>query len=409
MACCFDDGTRFVAGMVATPLISYYDATLDANFLKETLLPYLRGVADFYTSYAQPRNVSTDISGGTASGLGIVDLNVASVVYDIPYTCAQEICSPSGNLHNAHQDLAYARMTYTTLLKLTEPNSIHAKLLRLHPQLDESVMAQDRAEWQRMLRDLAEFPQQPSPYGTIFAEGVGVNSSMMPDPGADSGYPIAHFAAMHPAEVIDLASDPQLLDIARNTVQMENDGDSFAPGGAGFCLAWPPAAKVANRQMARATLENFTRAIPLISGVNNGTNNGWENDNGGGLEDIGAIQAIHLMLLQTIDSALVLFPAWPVDGSSASFTQLRSAGAFLVSATWDHGEVVSPVHVTSLAGANLTLAKPWPKVCVEHGGDQGAKQVLVKDEMGRGLPDVDPYGRVTVETDKGQLYALSKC
>ena len=62
--------------------------------------------------------------------------------------------------------------------------------------------------------------------------------------------------------------------------QMENDGDKFAPGGAGFCLAWPPAAKVANRATARATLENFTKAIPLISGANNGTNNGWENDNG---------------------------------------------------------------------------------------------------------------------------------
>jgi hypothetical protein len=52
MACCFDDGTRFVAGMVATPLIQYYDATLDRTFLDSTLLPYLRGVADFYTSYA---------------------------------------------------------------------------------------------------------------------------------------------------------------------------------------------------------------------------------------------------------------------------------------------------------------------------------------------------------------------
>jgi hypothetical protein len=393
--------------MVATPLISYYDATLDANFLKDTLLPYLRGVADFYTSYAQPRNTSTSSSADNASG----DFDGASVVYDIPYTCAQEICSPSGNLHNAHQDLAYARMAYTKLLTLTEPDSIHAKALRLHLQLDESVTAQDRAEWQRMLRGLAKFPQQPSRYGTIFAEGVGVNSSMMPDPGADSGYPIAHFAAMHPAEVIDLASDPQLLEVARNTVQMENDGDSFAPGGAGFCLAWPPAAKVANRQMARATLENFTRAIPLISGANNGTNNGWENDNGGGLEDIGAIQAIHLMLLQTIDSALVLFPAWPVD-SSVSFTQLRSAKAFLVSASWDHGDVVSPIRVTSLAAAELVLAKPWPKVCVQHDssrGDQVPGQVLVTDGIGRGLPDVDPYGRMTIKTMKGQRYALSKC
>ena len=50
VACCFDDGTRFVAGLVATPLINYYEATLDQPFLTARLMPYLRGVADFYTS-----------------------------------------------------------------------------------------------------------------------------------------------------------------------------------------------------------------------------------------------------------------------------------------------------------------------------------------------------------------------
>ena len=107
MACCFDDGTRFVAGLVATPLISYYDATLDAKFLKETLVPYLTGVADFYTSYVQQRNASVAATAGTGSGG-----EEGGVVYDIPFTCAQEICSPSGELHNAHQDIAYARMAY---------------------------------------------------------------------------------------------------------------------------------------------------------------------------------------------------------------------------------------------------------------------------------------------------------
>jgi hypothetical protein len=82
-----------------------------------------------------------------------------------------------------------------------------------------------------------------------------------PDPGADSGFPVAHFAAMHPAgaepqpsnpasllvhgqlhsdvpyfgaapEVIDLASSAHLLAVARNTIDMENDADHFAPGGA---------------------------------------------------------------------------------------------------------------------------------------------------------------------------------
>ena len=47
-----------------------------------------------------------------------------------------------------------------------------------------------------------------------------MNASAMPEPGADSGYPISHFAAMHPAEVIDLSSEQHLLKVARNTVQV---------------------------------------------------------------------------------------------------------------------------------------------------------------------------------------------
>jgi hypothetical protein len=258
---------------------------------------------------------------------------------------------------------------------------------------------------------LVDFPVQPSPMGPIFAEGTTL-SPPFPPATANSGYPIAHFAAMHPAEVIDLASDAHLLEVARTTVQMENDGDSFAPGGAGFCLAWPPAAKVATRATARALLRNFTAGIPLISGVNNGTNNGWENDNGGGLEDIGANQAIHLLLVQTIDSALVLFPAWPVD-SPASFSSLRTAGAFVVTASWSAGVVVSPVLVRSDAGAELVLAKPWAKVCVRKvqvaGAVAGATAVEVVEHAGKGLPDLDPLGRVTVRTTAHTSYLIEKC
>jgi hypothetical protein len=51
------------------------------------------------------------------------------------------------------------------LLNLTEPGSIHARTLGL----DKDVTAADRAVWQRMLDGLAKFPEQQSPYGTIFA------------------------------------------------------------------------------------------------------------------------------------------------------------------------------------------------------------------------------------------------
>lgn len=118
------------------------------------------------------------------------------------------------------------------------------------------------------------------------------------------------------------------------------------------------------------------------------------------------------MLLQTIDSALVLFPAWPPDSDSVSFNQLRAKGAFLVSAGWDQGQVVSPVQVTSLAGADLVLAKPWAHICVQPESSHSryaTGEVQMKEVAGRGLPDVDPLGRTSIKTEKGRSYRLSKC
>lgn len=111
--------------------------------------------------------------------------------------------------------IANSRLSLNRLLNLTEPDSIHAKALGLHLQLeynhqaDESndtdttssatgigsthdnmtdgadnddglaisVTAQDREDWQRMLDGLAGFPQQPSPYGQIFAVRFEVRMS----------------------------------------------------------------------------------------------------------------------------------------------------------------------------------------------------------------------------------------
>lgn len=44
MECSFDDGTRFVAGLAATPLLQYYDATQDRAFLLHRLLPFMEQV-----------------------------------------------------------------------------------------------------------------------------------------------------------------------------------------------------------------------------------------------------------------------------------------------------------------------------------------------------------------------------
>ena len=55
-----------------------------------------------------------------------------------------------------------------------------------------------------MLASVADFPTQPSPVGTIFAEGASDNASVTPDPEAGAGYPIAHFAS----NLVDLLIKP---------------------------------------------------------------------------------------------------------------------------------------------------------------------------------------------------------
>ena len=85
------------------------------------------------------------------------------------YTCAQEICSPSGRLHNAHQDLAYARMAYSRLLNLTQPGSYHAQALEAD-SYSTAAAAQQQAErdvWQKMLDGMAPYPEQSSPVGVL--------------------------------------------------------------------------------------------------------------------------------------------------------------------------------------------------------------------------------------------------
>ena len=92
----------------------------------------------------------------------------------------------------------------------------------------------------------------------------------------------------------------------------------------------------------------------------------------------------------------------------------------MVSAQWADGTVVSPVRVHSEVGVPLLIAKMWPKVCV-HELPRTAMQptavrravrgaeVSVREERGRGLPDVDPLGRASFPTEAGKTYVLEKC
>ena len=70
----------------------------------------------------------------------------------------------------------------------------------------------------------------------------------------------------------------------------------------------------------------------------------------GRLEDLGATDAIHSLLMQNDEDVLRLFPGRP-DSVNAGFTTLRAMGAFLVSARYTASrKMVSRARVVSEVG-----------------------------------------------------------
>lgn len=96
--------------------------------------------------------------------------------------------------------------------------------------------------------------------------------------------------------------------------------------------------------------------------------NFWIAQGGGGIETLSAVPScINEMLLQGYEGVIRVFPVWPKD-KNASFKNLRSHGAFLVSGELNDGEVNS-LTIFSEQGRDLTLQNPW-----------GQKKIMIKGE-----------------------------
>lgn len=351
-----DSSTRFVAALMATPYIEYYEFSLDRHFLESSAYPFVRNVAEFYASYA--------VHNASQPGR-----------YDLLFTCAQEICmwrqdhnSQHVN-HNSLIDLSHATMV---LQKASE----WSELLRVDSAL--------RPRWAAVLAGLPDLPTTSDnaslahgPAGVplsnrtarrVWSESSYVNSkkqSVVAPFATNFQFPIVHFAAVHPCGLLGLHSNTlrpsqheTLLATAINTVWGDNER-SFWHNVNGLCLSWPSATRVTNGSSpghGRALLDRYESALNATM-----HSNFWPDMGGGGLEQAGATVAVDELLLQSHEGFLVLFPAWERGDSAASFKTLRARGAFLVSAAIDSSGAVLPgVEIHSEAGAVCRIVAPWP-------------------------------------------------
>eukprot|EP00040_Diaphanoeca_grandis_P034835 m.217461 g.217461 ORF g.217461 m.217461 type:complete len:1044 (-) comp33236_c0_seq11:690-3821(-) len=409
-----DLSTRFVGGLVATPLIQYFEYSRDLQMLKDVIYPVVRDNAEFYASFA-------------------IDDGSGPITF--PYTCAQEACAcrdgtswywrwgefvkiPLPNMtqetllfsknndsgifntklgeHNAHTDVAFASASFR---KAAE----YAKLLNVDADL--------QANWLALLARMPKYPTQTLTFvkndsaivvgselsgkpllveamagatpeqAAAYVRGDNGSCSHPPCstivwPWCNVEYPISNFAGMWPTDEIGTlqtgATDPTLLAAAKTTVfglcnytgyTFKGTKTPFANQN-GFGLSWPAAVRVSNTSDSVWLITQFSIAAGLVA------HNGIMHTGGGMLENMGAVIAANDMLFQSHAGALRFFPVWDAKVlGSASFTTLRGYGAFVVSTSIDETGTVGDIDVLSEQGGECVVDSPWlTGLVVTHDG-----------------------------------------
>ncbi|MGI6264996.1 MAG: discoidin domain-containing protein [Acutalibacteraceae bacterium] len=342
----------FNAAFSAYPLVQYYEATRDETFLRQVLYPYLKPILTFLRAW-----VVENERGG----------------YDIysGYNEGSWARNSAGELGVYRLCLKYAVLASETL------------------GLDEDL----RADWLDLQQKLAPFPTQMFEGNDVYAlaeqvyaDGQWSDWSKAPDrlnlesifPGLEFGY----------------YSSPEELRRMHNTmayIDKTNQWNGINTFPEMFTQAlWIryDSAVVVDRLAA-----NIRRMIQP---------NGMIDDTVHGLEKAGATEAIHSMLLQQDKGVIKAFPAWLSD-KDAAFTDLRAAGAFLVSGSYSgDSRQVTGLQITSLEGQPLSVASPWEGAVIT---DSRGKRVAAKLVSAPNHPDEPVY---TFSTVKGETYTFTK-
>ncbi len=152
---------------------------------------------------------------------------------------------------------------------------------------------------------------------------------------------------IYPAGQVHLDSDPDLLEIARNTIEVmarwhdNNGANSFFPAA------------------VRAGYDPETVLRELRKYAEDTWPNGFRAGNAHGIENFSTVpNTINEMLCMDHGGVLRLFRVWPKD-RDASFRNIRCRGAFLASGELKN-RVVRHVTILSEKGRPCTVENPWP-------------------------------------------------
>lgn len=321
----------------------YYEYMGDLNFLRERAYPYIRECGDFYEDYMKKENDDDSYR----------------------YTITTGAHENSWDL-NPSSDLGFVEQTFSLLLKYSE-------LLKV--DMDR------RNKWQDILSHLPKYkvimptktPNQGLP---VYAKN-------------EAGWDLpSHMIQMHPVypcEVLNLHSDTNSLQIARNTIYY------YGVSQNGFTETMNELGLSAFVMASRVGFNPDILVEKMKYLIKKARPNFLITDGHHCMEKTTVIETVNSMMLQTINGTMRLFPCW--IKSPASFTRLRAKGAFLVSADYD-GAVVSNLKIFSEKGSFCQLDNPWR-----------GKAIQV-EENGTSIPVRQANGICSFATKKGCTYKI---
>ncbi|OCT11443.1 hypothetical protein A8709_07175 [Paenibacillus pectinilyticus] len=287
-----------LAVWAAQPIIWYYNATKDTNYLSSGAYNYLKHLTDFWEAYLVQENGK----------------------YVIKYSGAREFYDHT-NI-NAAVDNAMVKNLFKNMIVYSQ---------------DLGVDSTKRTLWQDIVTNMKDLPTGTYNGKTVFFEFDG-------GPIRSGDWPGILMIAGH-GNAVNLGSDATTRTIFNNTVDGFN---SWGSGNASGFL-WSSAAR--GGYPGGALLSQFKTLL-----TNNMRRNFTVPTGGHGTESMSSLDYINASMMQSQDGIIRLFPEWP--NANAKFKRLRADGAFLVSAQLQN-TVASNVTINSEKGQTVRILNPW--------------------------------------------------
>lgn len=309
-----------VSAWLAQHFYLHWRYSMDEKFLKTKAYPWIKGVAVFLDQ------------------LSVKDKNG---LRKLPISSSPEINDNSRAAwfpNTTNFDLALIRWTYTKAAELAE-----------HMNNKE-----DAKQWKKILSEWPYYSVDDKT-GLMFAPSLKYKSSHRH---------FSHLMAIHPMGLIDWSGTDKDREIIENTISnLKNVGSDY---WVGYSFSWLAniEARMLRGDDAAKTLRIFAENFCLKNSFHV---NGEQKNKGYSkfkyrpftLEgNFAFASGVNEMLIQSHTGKVVVFPAIPSDWKELSFIDMRTEGAFLVSAKMEQGET-QLVKIRSEKGGILKIKNPF--------------------------------------------------